>query len=39
VLGTVVIDLPKGILLKADKGYQSKKNGELLKKRNQKIKF
>jgi IS5 family transposase len=34
VLETVTIDLPKGIPLKADKGYQSKKNGELLKKRN-----
>lgn len=31
VLETVTIDLPKGIPLKADKGYQSKKNGELLK--------
>jgi IS5 family transposase len=34
VLETVNIDLPKGIPLKADKGYQSKKNVELLKKRN-----
>jgi IS5 family transposase len=34
VLETVTIDLPKGIPLKADKGYQSKKNAELLKKRN-----
>jgi IS5 family transposase len=28
VLETVTIDLPKGIPLKADKGYQSKKNAE-----------
>lgn len=34
VLETVNIDLPKDIPLKADKGYQSKKNVELLKKRN-----
>jgi IS5 family transposase len=34
VLETVNIDLPKGIPLKADKGCQSKKNVELLKKRN-----
>ena len=34
VLETLTIDLPKGIPLKADKGYQSKKNGELLKKLN-----
>lgn len=34
VLDTVNIDLPKDIPLKADKGYQSKKNAELLKKRN-----
>jgi len=33
VLDTVNIDLPKDIPLKADKGYQSKKNAELLKKR------
>ena len=33
VLETVNIDLPKDIPLKADKGYQSKKNVELLKKR------
>ncbi len=32
VLDTV--DLPKDIPLKADKGYQSKKNAEILKKRN-----
>jgi IS5 family transposase len=31
---TVNIDLPKGIPLKADKGYQSKKNAGLLKQRN-----
>jgi len=31
---TVNIDLPRDIPLKADKGYQSKKNAELLKKRN-----
>jgi IS5 family transposase len=34
VLETVTIDLPKGIPLKADKGYQSKKNAGLLKQRN-----
>ena len=34
VLDTVNVDLPKDIPLKADKGYQSKKNEELLKKRN-----
>ncbi|WP_026838503.1 IS5 family transposase [Gillisia sp. JM1] len=34
VLETVNVDLPKDIPLKADKGYQSKKNMELLKKRN-----
>lgn len=34
VLETVNIDLPKDTPLKADKGYQSKKNAELLKKRN-----
>ena len=34
VLNTVNITLPKDIPLKADKGYQSKKNSELLKKRN-----
>jgi IS5 family transposase len=34
VLETVNIDLPKDIPLKADKGYQSKKNAELLKQRN-----
>jgi IS5 family transposase len=33
VLETVNIDLPKDIPLKADKGYQSKKNAALLKKR------
>jgi len=33
VLETVNVDLPKDIPLKADKGYQSKKNVELLKKR------
>lgn len=33
VLETVNVDLPKDIPLKADKGYQSKKNAELLKKR------
>jgi IS5 family transposase len=33
VLETVTIELPKGIPLKADKGYQSKKNTEILKKR------
>jgi len=39
VLETVNIDLPKDIPLKADKGYQSKKNTELLKKENLKIIF
>jgi len=34
VLDTVNIELPKDIPLKADKGYQSKKNEELLKSRN-----
>lgn len=34
VLETATVELPKGIPLKADKGYQSKKNGEILKKRN-----
>lgn len=34
VLETVNIELPKNIPLKADKGYQSKKNVEILKKRN-----
>lgn len=34
VLNTVNIRLPKDIPLKADKGYQSKKNATLLKKRN-----
>jgi IS5 family transposase len=34
VLETVNIDLPKDIPLKADKGYQSNKNAELLKQRN-----
>lgn len=33
LLETVNIDLPKDIPLKADKGYQSKKNAALLKKR------
>ena len=33
VLDTVNIELPKDIPLKADKGYQSKKNVEILKKR------
>ena len=33
VLDTVNIDLPKDIPLKADKGYQSKKNVALLKQR------
>ena len=33
VLDTVNIELPEGIPLKADKGYQSKKNAVLLKKR------
>lgn len=33
VLDTVNVELPKNIPLKADKGYQSKKNGALLKKR------
>ena len=34
VLETANLELPKDIPLKADKGYQSKKNVELLKKRN-----
>ena len=34
VLETVNVVLPKGIPLKADKGYQSKNNAEILKKRN-----
>jgi IS5 family transposase len=34
VLNTVTVELPKDIPLKADKGYQSKKNVTLLKKRN-----
>ncbi len=34
VLETVSVSLPKDIPLKADKGYQSKKNVELLKQRN-----
>ena len=34
VLNTVTVTLPKDIPLKADKGYQSKKNAALLKKRN-----
>jgi IS5 family transposase len=34
VLETVNVELPKDIPLKADKGYQSKKNVELLKQRN-----
>jgi len=34
VLNTVTVELPKDIPLKADKGYQSKKNATLLKKRN-----
>jgi len=34
VLETVNIDLPRDIPLKADKGYQSKKNAGLLKQRN-----
>lgn len=34
VLDTVNVTLPKDIPLKADKGYQSKKNAEILKKRN-----
>ena len=34
VLETVNVVLPKDIPLKADKGYQSKKNSEILKKRN-----
>jgi len=33
VLEAVNIDLPKDIPLKAEKGYQSKRNMELLKKR------
>ncbi len=34
VLDTVTVELPKDIPLKADKGYQSKKNAKLLKQRN-----
>lgn len=34
VLETINLEIPKNIPLKADKGYQSKKNAELLKKRN-----
>ncbi|MCK5637056.1 MAG: IS5 family transposase [Flavobacteriaceae bacterium] len=34
VLDTVTVELPKDIPLKADKGYQSKKNEKLLKQRN-----
>jgi len=34
VLDTINVDVPKDIPLKADKGYQSKKNAELLTKRN-----
>ncbi len=34
VLDTVTVELPKDIPLKADKGYQSKKNTKLLKQRN-----
>jgi len=34
VLETVNIDLPRDIPLKADKGYQTEKNAEFLKKRN-----
>ena len=34
VLDTVTVELPKDIPLKADKGYQSKKNAGLLKQRN-----
>jgi len=34
VLDTINVELPKDIPLKADKGYQSNKNAELLKKRN-----
>ena len=34
VLDTVTVALPKDIPLKADKGYQSKKNAKLLKQRN-----
>ena len=34
VLNTINIELPKDIPLKADKGYQSKKNTEILKRRN-----
>lgn len=33
VLETVTINSPKGISLKADKDYKSKKHGELLKQR------
>ena len=36
VLDTVNVELPKGVSLKADKGYQSKKNGLLLEKREMK---
>lgn len=36
VLDTVNVDLPKGIPLMADKGYQSKKNAEILKTRHMK---
>jgi IS5 family transposase len=32
-------DLPEGIPLKADKGYQSKNNGKILEKRKLKITF
>ena len=34
VLDTINVALPKDVPLKADKGYQSKKNTEILKKRN-----
>lgn len=34
VLETINVEVPKGIPLKADKGYQSKKNKDLLKSRN-----
>jgi IS5 family transposase len=34
ILETVNVVLPKDIHLKADKGYQSKKNTQILKKRN-----
>jgi len=33
VLDTINVSIPENVPLKADKGYQSKKNGELLKKR------